>query len=233
MGKLILFIFSCFIWQMTIASAGELEKGIQFFEQENYVKAKELWQPLANKGDARAQYNLALLLVKELNKSENGSPTINNLQIQEANQYIIMSRSKGLVDGYFLTMPVPKHERSPEPVIALSESMVWLNQQQKTTYTLQLATGRSQKSMEVMQKKLFSSESLQQPDNLFIHKVDKKVRDKYIVQYVLIYGVFKTYQDAKNESGKLPESIQKSNPWIRQMGVIQSIVNSKRENKKT
>jgi septal ring-binding cell division protein DamX len=98
---------------------------------------------------------------------------------------------------------------------------------------LQLATGKSRKSLEKMQKKLISSQPLAQPDNIYIHKIEKKVQDKSVVRYILVYGVFKTYQNAQDEAGKLPESIQQSKPWIRQLGVIQSIVSSKQKNKKT
>jgi len=225
MAKVIFFLLSCFTWQMSIASAGDFEQGIKFFEQKNYVQAKELWQPLAKKGDARAQYNLAILFYKEmLNKSANVDKSQNDLQRQNADKYLAMSRSKGLIDGYFFTM-------SEEVVV--NEPLSWLNQQHKSAYTLQLATGKSRKSMEKMQKKLLASQSLEQPHNLYIHKVEKNGQQKLVVHYVLVYGIFETYQDAKSEAEKLPQSIQKSSPWIRQFGVIQSIVNAKQKNNKT
>ncbi|MCW8932534.1 MAG: hypothetical protein OQL19_20165 [Gammaproteobacteria bacterium] len=248
MDKLIFFVLSCFIWQVSIASADDLELGIRFFEQQDYAKAKKLWQPLAHQGDARAQYNMALLLNKELlNKdslnSKNDDKTQNILQREEVNQYLAMSRSKGLVDGYYVGIPtmdtsfIPPSNAQPVSVEvennSINEPLDWLNQQQKSTYTLQLATGKSWKSMEVMQKKLISSQSLLQPQNVFIHEIDKKVQEKFVTRYVLVYGVFETYQEAKSEVEKLPESIQKASPWIRQFGVIQSIVNTKQKNKKT
>ena len=87
--------------------------------------------------------------------------------------------------------------------------------------------------MEEMQKKLLASQSLDQPHNLYIHTVKKSEQQKLVVRYVLVYGIFETYQEAKSGAEKLPESIQKSSPWIRQFGVIQSIVNAKEKNNKT
>ena len=230
MAKVILFLLSCFTWQMSIASAGDFEQGIKFFEQKSYAQAKELWQPLAKKGDVRAQYNLAILFYKEmLNKSVKVDKSQNDLQRQNANKYLAMSRSKGLVDAYFITMPALDFE----PGNVVNEPLAWLNQQQKSTYTLQLATGKSRKSMEEMQKKLLASQSLDQPHNLYIHTVKKSEQQKLVVRYVLVYGIFETYQEAKSGAEKLPESIQKSSPWIRQFGVIQSIVNAKQKNNKT
>lgn len=246
MEKLFLSLLCCFAWQISIASAGELERGIQFFEQKDYAKAKKLWQPLAKKGDVRAQYNMVLLFKQEFLKQEsftNNDRAKNQSQREKATQYLVMSRSKGLVDGYYITMS-EMDSAIVNPDISDSttqskfkneenEPLVWLNQQSKSAYTLQLATGKSRKSMEKMQKKLISSQSLNQPDNIYIHTIEKIINGKSVLKYVLVYGVFKTYQEAKDEVGKLPEAIQKSSPWIRQLGVIQSIVKIKKKNNKT
>lgn len=236
MEKFILLLLGCFVWQVSIASAGNLEDGIKFYEQKNYLQAKELWQPLAEKGDARAQYNLALLLYKVKNDDE----AENNSQRQKARKYLAMSLSKGLVDGYFVTMPAldstlvsTPAAKSEEKAIVPGDPLVWLNQQQKDTYTLQLATGKSWKSMEKMQKQILSGQSLEQPHNLYIHKIEKDGQQKSAVRYILVYGIFETYKDARDEVDRLPKSIQKSSPWIRKFGVLQSIVNAKQGNKDT
>ncbi len=249
MAKFLFIIIGSLVWQIAIASAGDLEKGINFFEQEDYVKARQLWQPLANKGDPRAQYNLALLLNKNIKNNER-----NGLQRQKANEYLIMSRSAGLVDGYFPSVLIAsistegsrfaggsgsaegsgptKGSISAEGSVSAKGSriivdpIVWLNQQQKNTYTLQLATGKSKKSMQIMLEKLYVRQELGQPENLYIHKVEKIEQQKMTIRYILVYGIFKTYQDAKAEVDRLPGSIQKSSPWIRQFGAIQSIVNN-------
>lgn len=43
------------------AAAGPLEDGIAAYREKEYAKAAELWQPLAEKGDAAAQYHLGTL----------------------------------------------------------------------------------------------------------------------------------------------------------------------------
>lgn len=243
MEKIILCLLGSIAWQASIASAGDLEKGIQFFEQKDYIKAMQLWQPLAKEGDARAQYNMALLFYKDKD----------NLKRKKANQYLAMSRSKGLIDGYFINIPVQastatllsndaisaaesvraQDSKAAVGTITVNNSMTWLDYRQKSNFTLQLATGKSRQSLESMQKKLIASQLLEQPDNLYVHKVEKSDQKKATARYVLIYGIFETYQDAKAEVAKLPDSIQKSSPWIRKFSDIQSIVNTEQRKKKT
>ena len=239
MERFILFLLICLVWPISTASAGALEQGIQFYEQKNYVQAKESWRPLAREGDARAQYNMALLLYKEArHQYENADKASDNLPRRKADEYLAMSRSSGLVDGYVFTMPeldsiVPAKSvsKSGNKGIVSNDPLSWLNQQQKETYTLQLATGKNRQSMEKMQKKLLAGQSLEQSQNLYIQKFEKKIEGQSNIRYILIYGIFETYQDAKNAVEKLPESIQKSSPWIRKFEVIQSIVNAGQDNK--
>lgn len=212
-----------------IVSAGTFEQGMQSFAQKNYVQAKKFWQPLAKEGDARAQYNLALILSNDDRKKT----AENQLQQKKANQYLAMSRENGLVDSYLLKIPDVSLSTLDSSVKLDSNNsdiispLNWLNQQQKSNYTLQLATGKSLKSMEVSQKKLRDSQLLEQPGNLYIQEFKRKEQEKTISNYVLLYGSFKSYQLAKIEAEKLPESIQKSSPWIRQFSKLQSKVASK------
>lgn len=212
-----------------IVSAGTFEQGMQSFAQKNYVQAKKFWQPLAKEGDARAQYNLALILSNDDRKKT----AENQLQRKKAHQYLAMSRENGLVDSYLLKIPDVSLSTLDSSVKLDSNNsdiispLNWLNQQQKSNYTLQLATGKSLKSMEISQKKLRDSQLLEQPENLYIQEFKRKEQEKTISNYVLLYGSFKSYQLAKTEAEKLPESIQKSSPWIRQFSKLQSKVASK------
>src|SRR5512140_1921164 len=43
------------------ATAGALEEGIDAYHQQDYAKALALWKPLAEQGDAAAQYQLGTL----------------------------------------------------------------------------------------------------------------------------------------------------------------------------
>jgi len=210
---------NCSWLQVGGASAGAFEQGMASFEKKNYAAAQKLWQPLAKQGDVRAQYNLAILLFKGQKKQQN----------LKAKEYLAMSKSEGLVDGYFLTIPdVPSENNTAKTNSkAISGPLVWLNQQNKSSYTLQLATGKIRQHMEDMRKDLLSKK-LKQSDNLYIHKVQsiekQGAEQKTSVRYILIYGVFESYQQAKAEVSNLPTAIQKSSPWIRQFSVLQSIV---------
>ena len=231
--SLFLFIGQFFILT-GIAYAGSFEQGMSYFEKRNYARARTLWQPLAKQGDARAQYNLALIWLKE------------DKQPLKAKEYLVMSRSQGLVDGYFLDIASSKSEgdsvsakkikviqssANKQSPASGHESLDWLNQQSSQNYTLQLATAKNRVHMEAMQKKLLANQQLKQLDNLYIHEVHtiNKKGDKtgQSTRYVLIYGVFESYQEAKQEVAQLPDSLQKSSPWIRQFRVLQSIVNNK------
>jgi hypothetical protein len=46
------------------AAAGPLEDGEAAYREKEYAKAAELWQPLAEKGDATAQYNIGTLFAE-------------------------------------------------------------------------------------------------------------------------------------------------------------------------
>lgn len=224
-----LLLFSCLLLvsavdarEHEVAYEAEYAKGLKLFTQHEYQQAKLLWQPLADKGDVRAQYNLALLLYRQAQLTDNYQ---HERQQQKARQYLAMSRSQGLVDSYLMNMPDSFSSSETGAVDASAlEPAIWLEQQEKSTYTLQLATGKSQQSMVKMQKKLREKFSLEQPHNLYVYRVVKHEQEKSITRYVLVYGVFKTYLDAKNTITQLPENMQKSDPWIRQFSVLQSIV---------
>ncbi len=193
-----------------------IEQGIKYFQEKNYAQARKLWLPLAKKGDIRAQYNLALL--------SNISGTKNN--------YLLMSREGGLVDAYFVkakkTVQTPKKriEKAKLAKHGSIEPLNWLKQQPKTYYTLQLETGINKKSMQATQDKLLASNALLQKNALYIQKIERKQNNKVIANYILLYGSFDSYQNAKDEVERLPESIQKSSPWIRQFSTLQSKVDN-------
>lgn len=52
-------------------SAGPLDDGLAAFQSGNYQQAFELWKPLAESGDAKAQYNIGLLFMNGLGVEKN------------------------------------------------------------------------------------------------------------------------------------------------------------------
>ncbi len=230
------FGFITLTWQVSVA--GEFEQGIQFYEQHDYPHAKALWEPLANQGDVRAQYNLALLTSKyrPTGKEKNSAAVKDTI-----NKYLAMSRSNGLIDAYYAALERVEAEADTNKTVTsntqssdINNPLAWLNQQKKRAYTLQLATGKSRESMAMMKKQLLSFKSLEQPENIYIHKVYKTENKKTVVRFILVYGIFDSYLEAKKSTGQLPAAIQKSSPpWIRQFGVLQSIVNRTQEKTET
>ncbi len=241
--KILLFIVGFAMWQNTIADVGDFEQAMAFYEQEDYTKVKELWHLLAKEGDIRAQYNMAVLLKNELKVNSEKKLTAfykksRVLKGELMTQYILMSRSKGLVDAYSFSLALPERKKTPPilqkniPIVSdksYSNALEWLNHQEKSAYTLQLATGKHKDSMKKMQQKVLSGLSQEQSKKIYIQKIEKRVNGKIVAQYILVYGVYKTYQDAQDGVKNLPEQINKSTLWIRQLGVIQSIVNTKPE----
>lgn len=203
-------------------SAGSFEQGLQFFAQKDYAQAEKIWQPLAEEGDARAQYNLALIFLKY----KKDPAARNQLQKKNAAHYLAMSRAEGLVDGYFLNLPADDTAAKTDADNSTPlDSMSWINQQPKTNYTLQLATGKSRESMQRTQKKLLTSQQLEQSENVYIQVFKRQEQDKTVNNYVLLYGSFDSYQQAKNEVEKLPDALKTSSPWIRTFNKLQSKAN--------
>ncbi|GEM_PF-2785389 len=218
----IIIIAFCLLLSAEIVAADSFSQALQFFAQKNYPEAKKIWAPLALQGDVRAQYNMALILSHE-------EVSVKNQKIHpNAEEYLQMTYASGLVDSYLYKIPVRqknKHVATQRQSINNTQidPLNWLKQQQSTHYTLQLATGKSRSSMHQVQKKLLASQVLGQAENLYIQEVKAKEKDK-ASSYLLLYGVYASYQQAKDEVAQLPQAILKSSPWIRQFGVLQSKV---------
>ncbi len=46
-----------------------------------------------------------------------------------------------------------------------------------------------------------------------------------VTRYNAFYGIFTTYQEAQSAVGQLPNEIQRSSPWIRNIGILQGLLN--------
>jgi septal ring-binding cell division protein DamX len=49
-------------------------------------------------------------------------------------------------------------------------------------------------------------------------------------RYSAIYGVFATQEEAEAARGQLPADLRKANPWIRQFGAIQGLLQQPSQN---
>ncbi len=191
--------------------ADDFDKAMQAYAKSDYVQAIKLFTPLAEQGDSRAQYNLWLAY------SKNGATKLSR-------QYLVQSRSSGLIDSYLIMA-------SDKTIAALNPEQSWLFSQPEESYTLQLATGKTIDYLKQMKQKLINGKNLEQVHNLSILKVkfvDKDHNNTSSSRYILVYGVFDSYQKAKVEITRLPESLQKSSPWIRQIKSLQSVIQKTR-----
>lgn len=68
-----------------LAVAGPLDDGLAAFHQDNYAQAFNIWKPLAEAGNADAQYNVGLLYMKGLGVEKN-SRTARQLFMAAAKQ---------------------------------------------------------------------------------------------------------------------------------------------------
>ncbi len=187
--------------------ADDFDKALQAYAKSDYVQAIKLFTPMAEQGDSRAQYNLWLAYNK------NGDTELSR-------QYLIQSRSSGLIDSYLIMV-------SDKTIAALNPEQSWLFSQPEESYTLQLATGNTIDYLQQKKQKLIKGNKLVQDHNLLILKVkfvDKEHNDAPSSRYILVYGAFDSIQKAKTEMARLPESVQKDKPWIRTFKDLQSIM---------
>ena len=65
-------LFALFLLTLSVGlPAGPLDEGLVAFQAGNYQQAFELWKPLAESGDAKAQYNIGLLFMNGLGVEKN------------------------------------------------------------------------------------------------------------------------------------------------------------------
>ena len=196
---------------LAAVQADDFDKALQAYAKKDYAQAIKLFTPLAEQGDSRAQYNLWLACRK-------------TGDTQSARQYLMQSRSSGLVDSYFLMT-------SDKTNAALKPEHAWLFSQPEESYTLQLATGDTIDYLQNIKQKLIKGKNLEQLHRLSILKVkfvDKEHNNSSSSRYILVYGVFDSYQKAKAEITRLPETVQKSRPWIRQFKRLRSVIQKTR-----
>ena len=191
--------------------ADDFDKALQAYAKSDYVQAIKLFTPMAEQGDSRAQYNLWLAYNK------NGDTELSR-------QYLIQSRSSGLIDSYLIMV-------SDKTIAALNPEQSWLFSQPEESYTLQLATGNTIDYLQQKKQKLIKGNKLAQAHNLSILKVkfiDKEHNNAPSSRYILVYGAFDSIQKAKTEIARLPESLQKSKPWIRKIKNLRSVTQKSR-----
>lgn len=91
----------------------------------------------------------------------------------------------------------------------------WVLSQHPDDYTLQLSSVL--KEQDIIK---FIKNSQLEGDIAYIEVIVKGVK-----RYAAIYGVYNTYDQAKKSINDLPTHLQKGNPWVRNFGIIQELIN--------
>lgn len=88
------------------AVAGPLEDGLAAFERRDYVTAMRVWRPLADQGDAVAQFNLGVMYLKGQGIAQDDVASV--IWLRKAADQGNVEAQSALGNMYFLGRGVPK-----------------------------------------------------------------------------------------------------------------------------
>lgn len=184
-------------------------------------KAAVYWyRESARSGYALAQYNIGRMYAegRGVKQDENEAKywwrIASRQNVKQATEALALMEKR----------PVkPEQKAKPNPTIAhapyhsnpVAKGMAWIEKQQRTHYTIQLA--QSEDAAWIL--KLAATKGLD--DVLVQFKTKNKKGEEFIN---LIYGSFPSYQEAEQTRRSLPASLQKWSPWLRRFGEINAIL---------
>ena len=173
----------------------------------DFKMAVDLWQQLANDGDAIAQYNLALLY-----KQGDGVISDENL----SNYWLSMAARQGMVQAYQHLNPHGVQATQQRlSVKALSVGpQEWVSSQNPRHYTLQLASSTNKQLIE----KYYSLNDLSGKAGYY-SSIRQGER-----WYALVYGSYNSVHSAKSAIADLPQDLRKWSPWVRNIRSIHKIM---------
>ena len=109
-------------------------------------------------------------------------------------------------------------QKSIEPYIessnVINERADLILQDSGSNYTIQLMAANSS----VTAAKFITDNKLETEANYYLNNQQEKV------WYAVIYGSYRTKEDARLAIAKMPFKLRKNNPWIRKISEIQNIV---------
>ena len=178
--------------------------GIDASKNNDPAGAVKIWTQLANAGNSVAQYNLA-------NSYSAGKGVQKNDSIAE--QLLKDATHSGLIQAY---VNLNKNGVTPAKGVTLSfnsSPVSWLEKQEPSKYTIQVASSRYEKSI----KKSFEDNNIK-GNGGYYHYVREGVD-----RYALIYGTYETVAAATVAMKTLPENLRKKTPWVRKIKSLQNI----------
>ncbi len=190
--------------------------------QKNYTTALNWFRKAAAQGVAQAEFNLGVFyengygVEQDLAKAHAWFVLAANQDLQEA-----IEKLRAFDKTAILKKTNPEKETnqftaqttSSIPISQLDMSQL-LSQQPADNYTLQLISVTSE---EVIIKYINDSKLGEAAGYV-------KVVVEGTTRYAAIYGIYQTYEAAKTALNVLPESIRKTKPWVRNIGILQGLL---------
>jgi hypothetical protein len=120
----LLAVISCVLIILTplVSFAGKLDDGVLAFERQNYAMAYEKLLPLAEKGNAKAQYYIGEILVGGLGVSGDMRKGVYWLEQSVNNQYYMAARTLGKM--YLSGFGVPMNTEKGASYLLLSQALM-------------------------------------------------------------------------------------------------------------
>jgi len=214
LSRLLLFA-SLFYASFSYATSGQ---ALDAQAKGDFQKAANLWQQLANNGNAVAQYNLALMY-------QQGAGV--NVDKNLSKYWLTMAARQGMVQAYqrLNTRSVRASKQRAfvkRPALGYTEGSTegpqrWVATQNPRHYTLQLASSTNQQLIQ----KYYSLNGLTGKAGYY-SSIRQGER-----WYALVYGSYDSVQAAKSAIHNLPHDLRKWSPWVRKIRSIHKIMISK------
>ena len=198
--------------------------------EKNEAEAFNWFKQSASRGVAQAQFNLGVFY-------ENGTTVNKNIDL--AKSWYRKAADQGLLEAKqrleFLEGQQTTADSTPGTNAAGNENIIhptgatendtafdatgikreeWVLKQNPSAYTLQLSSVLHEKDIVkfIREHKLGS-------DAAYV-----KVIVNGVTRYSALYGVYNTYDQARNSIKDLPGDLNKAKPWVRNFGIIQGLL---------
>ncbi len=181
----------------------------------NIDTAREWYQKASDQNLSEAQEKLKELLLAEQKSNQpvaTETVAVAEPASIEPKQYLESNESSSLkLDTGMEKDTSPEHPVSFPGDIKRED---WVMAQQTNIYTVQISSSTSEKGIIKFLK----------DNNLQSNSAYIKVFVKGETRYSALYGSFSTYTEAEQAINSLPEHIQASEPWVRNFGKLQRLL---------
>ena len=204
-------------------------------KEKNYATALEWFRKSAEQNIAQAQFNLGVFhengygVPKDANKAKEWYQLAADQGLEEAKEKLrtLPTRKTEVATNNESTNSISENIATIDATESISTKVTppdtsdnelnlsdWLRQQAPDNYTLQLASVVNKKDIiNYIKESRFDSRA---------GYIEVIVND--ITRYTAVYGLYDTYQNAELAISDLPLAIQNAKPWVRNTGILQSLL---------